>query len=119
MHDLPAQACQLMLCATCDSQEVCIPAFTMQLTVLSAWRFLQLQSHASCSCLNNHSVVQDAEWHLTNEVKDIYPDFVKMADSFSVPAKRVLKPEELRPAIRYIKQCCLNTCLYEIVAMHD
>lgn len=45
--------------------------------------------------------MQDAEWHLTNETKDIYPDFVKMAESFSVPAKRVLRPEELRPAIRY------------------
>ncbi|DBA69448.1 hypothetical protein WJX79_010912 [Trebouxia sp. C0005] len=43
---------------------------------------------------------RDAEWHLTNETKDIYPDFVKMAESFSVPAKRVLRPEELRPAIR-------------------
>ncbi|KAL3136694.1 hypothetical protein ABBQ38_005929 [Trebouxia sp. C0009 RCD-2024] len=43
---------------------------------------------------------RDAEWHLTNEVKDIYPDFVKMAESFSVPAKRVLRPDELRPAIR-------------------
>lgn len=47
------------------------------------------------------SCVQDAEYHLTKEVKDIYPDFVKMAESFSVPAKRVLRPEELRPAIRY------------------
>lgn len=46
--------------------------------------------------------LQDAEWHLTKEVKDIYPDFVKMAESFSVPAKRVLRPEELRPAIRYL-----------------
>lgn len=46
--------------------------------------------------------MQDAEWHLTNEVKDIYPDFVKMAESFSVPAKRILRPEELRPAIRYL-----------------
>ena len=45
--------------------------------------------------------LQDAEWHLTKEVKDIYPDFVKMAESFSVPAKRVLRPDELRPAIRF------------------
>ena len=45
--------------------------------------------------------VQDAEYHTSHEVKDIYPDFVKMAASFSVPAKRVLRPEELRPAIRY------------------
>ena len=45
-------------------------------------------------------MLQDAEYHLTKEVTDIYPDFVKMAESFSVPAKRVLKPEELRPAIR-------------------
>lgn len=44
---------------------------------------------------------QDAEYHLTKEVTDIYPDFVKMAESFSVPAKRVINPEDLRPAIRY------------------
>lgn len=63
--------------------------------------------------------MQDAEWHLTNEVKDIYPDFVKMAESFSVPAKRVLRPEELRPAIRYVTDRCLNTDLCEFVAMHN
>lgn len=60
----------------------------------------------SCRCVvsvpDELRAVQDAEWHLTNEVKDIYPDFVKMAESFSVPAKRVLRPEELRPAIRYL-----------------
>ena len=54
---------------------------------------------AFCECVDGGA--QDAEWHLTNETKDIYPDFVKMAESFSVPAKRVLRPEELRPAIRY------------------
>ena len=43
---------------------------------------------------------------MTNETKDIYPDFVKMAESFSVPAKRVLRPEELRPAIRYLVYTC-------------
>eukprot|EP01025_Chloroclados_australasicus_P045570 TRINITY_DN4992_c0_g1_i1.p2 TRINITY_DN4992_c0_g1~~TRINITY_DN4992_c0_g1_i1.p2 ORF type:complete len:128 (+),score=12.23 TRINITY_DN4992_c0_g1_i1:26-385(+) len=42
---------------------------------------------------------REAEYHQTNEVKDIYPDFVKMAESFSLPAERVLKPSELRPAI--------------------
>ena len=58
--------------------------------------------------------MQDAEWHLTNEVKDIYPDFVKMADSFSVPAKRVLRPEDLRPAIRYVDlhPCYLTDLLF-------
>jgi thiamine pyrophosphate-dependent acetolactate synthase large subunit-like protein len=44
--------------------------------------------------------LQEAEWHVTKELKDIYPDFVKMADAFGVPAKRVTHPDELRPAIR-------------------
>ena len=98
---------------------VCVPALTMQLTVFSVGRFLQLQSHAFYCCLNIRCIVQDAEWHLTNEVKDIYPDFVKMAESFSVPAKRVLKPEELRPAIRYVYDYCLNIYLYDFVQVHD
>ena len=53
--------------------------------------------------------VQDAEWHTTHEIKDIYPDFVKMAQAFSVPAKRVLRPEELRPAIRYDLNCIMRS----------
>lgn len=40
------------------------------------------------------------EYHQTKDVKDIFPDFVKMADAFSVPGERVFTPEELRPAIR-------------------
>jgi hypothetical protein len=39
---------------------------------------------------------QDTEWHISGDVKDIFPDFVTMAAAFNVPAKRVLKPEELR-----------------------
>ncbi len=54
------------------------------------------QAEFTCLC-----GLQEAEWHLTNDIKDIYPDFVKMAESFSVPSKRVLKPEDLRPAIRF------------------
>ena len=43
---------------------------------------------------------KEAEWHTSNDQKDIFPDFVKMAEAFGVPAKRITKPEELRPAIR-------------------
>lgn len=43
---------------------------------------------------------RESEWHESKNPKDIYPDFVKMAESFGVPARRVFKPEEVRPAIR-------------------
>lgn len=43
---------------------------------------------------------QEAEYHVTNEVTDIYPDFVTIATGFGVPAKRVRHPSELRAAIR-------------------
>jgi len=43
---------------------------------------------------------QEAEWHLTKDVKDIYPDFVAMAHSYGIPAKRIFHPDELRPAVR-------------------
>lgn len=33
---------------------------------------------------------------MTGDTKDIFPDFVKMAEAFNVPAKRVMKPAELR-----------------------
>lgn len=39
---------------------------------------------------------QEAEWHLTKDVKDIYPDFVAMAHSYGIPAKRIFHPDELR-----------------------
>ena len=42
----------------------------------------------------------DAEWHQTGELEDIYPDFVGVARAFGVPARRVVRPGELREAIR-------------------
>lgn len=43
---------------------------------------------------------KDVEWHITHDQKDIFPDFVTMANSFGIPAKRITHPDELRPAIR-------------------
>lgn len=43
---------------------------------------------------------KESEWHVTKDVKDIFPDFVKMAEAFGVPGKRVFHPSELRPAIQ-------------------
>eukprot|EP00889_Picochlorum_renovo_P004055 jgi/Picre1/31085/NNA_006440.t1 len=43
---------------------------------------------------------KDVEWHITQDQKDIFPDFVTMANSFGIPAKRITHPDELRPAIR-------------------
>eukprot|EP00877_Chromochloris_zofingiensis_P001540 jgi/Chrzof1/11387/Cz05g34270.t1 len=43
---------------------------------------------------------REAEWHETRDEADIYPNFVTMAQSFGVPAKRVIKKSELRAAIR-------------------
>ena len=37
---------------------------------------------------------------MSQDEKDIFPDFVKMAEAFGVPAKRVKHPDELRGAIR-------------------
>ena len=37
---------------------------------------------------------------MTGDLKDIFPDFVLMAAAFGIPAKRVVRPEELRPAIQ-------------------
>jgi acetolactate synthase I/II/III large subunit len=41
-----------------------------------------------------------AEYHVSKKPEDIYPDFVKMSESFGVPAERVFTPEELRPAVQ-------------------
>ena len=43
---------------------------------------------------------QEAEWHTTGEESHIYPDFVKMAEAFGVPARRVVRLDDLRGAIR-------------------
>eukprot|EP00798_Chlamydomonas_sp_ICE-L_P018624 gene18624-25139_t len=43
---------------------------------------------------------REAEWSETNLESDIYPDFVKMAESFSVPAKRVINKADLRGCIQ-------------------
>lgn len=37
---------------------------------------------------------------MTGDLAHIYPDFVMMAASFGVPARRVVAPGELRAAIR-------------------
>ena len=37
---------------------------------------------------------------MTGDLKDIFPDFVMMAAAFGVPAKRVVRPEDLRSAIQ-------------------
>lgn len=42
----------------------------------------------------------EAEWHVSKEEKDIFPDFVKLAEACGVPARRVMHPDELRGAIR-------------------
>ncbi len=44
--------------------------------------------------------LREKEYHVSGDLKDIYPDFVMMANAFGVKAKRVCKPEELRPAIQ-------------------
>lgn len=43
---------------------------------------------------------KDRAFHDTGSEGDIYPDFVKMAESFGVPAARVMDVKELRRAIR-------------------
>ena len=53
--------------------------------------------------------LREKEYHVSGDLKDIYPDFVMMANSFGVKAKRVSKPEELRPAIQVrCPRCCLH-----------
>ncbi|PRW05900.1 acetolactate synthase isoform A [Chlorella sorokiniana] len=42
----------------------------------------------------------ESEYQVTGDESDIFPDFVKMAGAFNVPAKRVRHPSELRAAIR-------------------
>ena len=43
---------------------------------------------------------KEAEWHVSKDIKDIFPNFVMMAESMGVPARRVMHPSELRGAIR-------------------
>ena len=44
--------------------------------------------------------LRESEYHVTGDLKDIYPDFVMMAAAFGVPGRRVINPEDLRGAIR-------------------
>lgn len=43
---------------------------------------------------------RESEWHETQDEADIYPNFKLMAESFGVPAERVIRKEDLRAAIR-------------------
>ena len=43
--------------------------------------------------------LNDKEWHKSADEVDIYPDFVKMSESFGIPAKRVIHKKDLRGAI--------------------
>ena len=42
----------------------------------------------------------EAEWHETSDPSDIFPDFVKAAEAFDIPAKRIFHPDELEPALQ-------------------
>lgn len=42
----------------------------------------------------------EAEYHVTGEEADVYPDFVAISKGFGVPARRVKDPKQLREAIR-------------------
>jgi len=43
--------------------------------------------------------LKDKEWHKSEDELDIYPDFVKMSESYGIPAKRVVHKKDLRAAI--------------------
>ncbi|KAK2079712.1 Agglutinin-like protein 1 precursor [Prototheca wickerhamii] len=42
---------------------------------------------------------KESEYQETKDAKDIFPDFITMAKSFGIPARRIFHPSELRPAI--------------------
>jgi acetolactate synthase-1/2/3 large subunit len=42
----------------------------------------------------------DVEYHETKDEADIFPDFVKICEGFRVPAERVVRKEDLKPAIQ-------------------
>lgn len=46
--------------------------------------------------------MQENDYQETKDVADIYPDFVKMAEAFGIPSRRVVKPSELREAVRCV-----------------
>jgi thiamine pyrophosphate-dependent acetolactate synthase large subunit-like protein len=39
---------------------------------------------------------QEGDYQVSGQEADVYPDFVKLAGAFGVPAKRVMHPSELR-----------------------
>lgn len=43
---------------------------------------------------------KEGDYQVSGQEADVYPDFVKLAGAFGVPAKRVMHPSELRAAIR-------------------
>jgi acetolactate synthase-1/2/3 large subunit len=42
----------------------------------------------------------DGAYHETGDLGDVYPDFVGVAKAFGVPAERVVRPADLRAAVR-------------------
>lgn len=59
-----------------------------------------LQSVVQANRAHTYLGKREAEWHDTQNEEDIYPDFITMAKSFGVAAKRVIKKSELRAAVR-------------------
>ena len=59
--------------------------------------------------------LREKEYHVSGDLTDIYPDFVMMANAFGVKAKRVSKPEELRPAIQVCLAPHAYWCMREMV----
>ena len=82
------RACAVWLCLCCPSPVWCLQAVSCEMHTS--------RLTAGARPLSS----QDGDYQKSKKVEDIYPDFPMMAQSFGVPARRVIHPDDLRPAIR-------------------
>ncbi len=69
-------------------------------------------SRAQANRAHTYLGLREKEYHVTGDLKDIFPDFVLMAAAFGVPAKRVTRPHDLRAAI----QCARFLSLHRVAS---
>lgn len=73
------------------------------------WHLLKEETVLQANRAHTYLGLREKEFHVSGDLKDIYPDFVMMANAFGVKAKRVSKPEELRPAIQVLSS---SVCMH-------
>ncbi len=96
-----------------------------QMTAAELSTAVQEGANVKVAIMNNHYLGMVRQWQeffFEKRYSAVYlhnPDFVKLAEAHGVPARRVTRPEEVRPAIAWARQTSGPVVLEFVVEQED